>query len=261
MEKHQLSKSTFLRGLQCEKSLFLYKHHYELKDEVSAQQQAIFNQGTQVGLLAQELFPGGKDASPESHFKMQQAIIKTRKFLDAGETIIYEATFQFNGVLAALDILVKTAEGWKAYEVKSSTEVKQINIQDAAVQYYTIINSGITLVDISIVHINNQYIKNGDIDIHQLFSVESVFERVQALLPNIAPQVEKLKKVIHSDSMPIIDIGLHCDKPYPCDFKGHCWKHIPEYSVFDMVNLNKNKKFDLYNKGVNTVDQVQIIGK
>ena len=85
-------------------------------------------------------------------------VIKTKEFLDNGESIIYEATFTHNEVLSALDILVRDDEGWKAYEVKSSTSVSDTFIKDAAIQYYTIVNSGIDLVDISIVHINNNYV-------------------------------------------------------------------------------------------------------
>ena len=62
-------------------------------------------------------------------------------------------------------------DGWKAYEVKSSTKVSDTYIKDASIQYYTITNSGIYLKDISIVYINNQYIKNGEIDINELFVV------------------------------------------------------------------------------------------
>jgi hypothetical protein len=125
MSTHLLSKSTFLRGLQCKKSLYLYKHFYDLKDDITPQQRAIFNQGNEVGILAQQFFPNGVDASPESHFKMQESVDKTKEFIEVGESVIYEATFEFNGVLAALDILVKDDEGWKAYEVKSSTKVSE----------------------------------------------------------------------------------------------------------------------------------------
>ena len=48
-----------------------------------------------------------------------------KEFIEKGEQIIYEATFQHNGVIAALDILVKESDGWKAYEVKSSTSVSE----------------------------------------------------------------------------------------------------------------------------------------
>ena len=258
MKRYKLSKSTFIRGLQCEKSLYLYKHHYKLKDPTPISQQAVFDQGTNIGLLAQELFPNGVDASPENHFKMVESVGKTLDFISKGETTIYEATFQHDGVLAALDILVKDDNGWKAYEVKSSTKVSDIYIKDAAIQYYTITNSGIDLKDISIVHINNQYTKYGELDIHQLFTIESVYDEVLEFLPQIPNEVRRLKKVIESPELPNVDIGNHCSDPYDCDFKRTCWKHIPEYSIFNISRLNKSKKFDLYNQGIITLNQIDL---
>ena len=258
MSKSRLSKSTFIRGLQCEKSLYLYKHQYRLKDPTPSSLQAVFDQGTNIGLLAQELFPNGADASPENHFKMFESVRKTQKFISQGESIIYEATFLYTDVLAALDILVKDEEGWKAYEVKSSTKVSDTYIKDAAIQYYTITNSGIDLKDISIVHINNQYIKDGELDIHQLFTIESVYDQVLEFLPRIPNEVRRLKNVIESPDIPNVDIGNHCSDPYDCDFKGTCWKHIPDYSIFNISRLNKDKKFDLYHQGVITLDDIDL---
>jgi hypothetical protein len=54
-----LSKSQFIRGLQCPKSLCLYKTQPDLRDQVSQAQEAIFQAGTDVGIVAQGLFPGG----------------------------------------------------------------------------------------------------------------------------------------------------------------------------------------------------------
>ena len=253
-----LSKSTFIRGLQCEKSLYLYKHNYDLKDEAPPQLQAIFNQGTNVGILAQYLFPNGVDASPSSYLKMQESVFKTLEFIKNGEEIIYEATFQFNGVIAALDILVKDSIGWKAYEVKSSTSVSETYIMDAAIQYYTIVNSGIDLKDISIVHINNQYVKDGDIDIPELFTVESVYDKVLEVLPSIPNKITSFKNVIAQKEVPVKDIGAHCNSPYNCDFKGQCWKHIPDYSIFNISRLSTDKKFKLYQNGVLNFDELDI---
>ena len=254
----RLSKSTFLRGLQCEKSLYLYKHHYNLKDLTSSSLQVVFDQGTNIGLLSQKLFPNGVDASPENHFKVIESVGKTLGFINEGNTVIYEATFLFDEVLAALDILVKDEEGWKAYEVKSSTKISETYVRDAAIQYYTISNSGIDLKDISIVHINNQYFRDGELDVHQLFTIESVYAQVLEYLPKIPNEVRRLKSVIEYSEIPNIDIGPHCSEPYDCDFKGTCWKHVPEYSVFNISRLTKDKKFDLYNQGVITLDQIDI---
>jgi hypothetical protein len=258
MGKALLSKSTFLKGLQCEKQLYLYKKNYNLKDPVSSQTQAIFDQGTEVGLMAQELFPGGVDASPDSHFNLHESVAKTKQFIDSGQTVIYEATFQFNNVIAALDILIKDAAGWKAYEVKSSTSIKPVNLDDAAIQYYTIVNSGIDLVDFSIVHINNQYVKQVDINVDELFTIASVFDEVIAKQTMIPSKIDHFVSVLEKDSVPDIDIGPQCSDPYDCDFKGFCWQHIPAYSVFDISRLSTKNKFELYNQGIVSLDQIDL---
>ena len=56
-----------------------------------------------------------------------------------------------------------------------------------------------------------------------------------------------LHTTLSKDSVPNIDIGTHCSYPYDCNFKSHCWKHIPEYSIFDLSRLNKKIKWSLYN--------------
>jgi predicted RecB family nuclease len=122
-------------------------------------------------------------ALPKVIYDFQAAVIRTQEEIKKGTKIIYEAAFQYNGVLAALDILVKDKDGWKAYEVKSSTSISEAYHLDATIQYYAITNSGIELKDISIVYINNEYEKNGPIDVNQLFTIESVKEAVLELLP------------------------------------------------------------------------------
>ena len=68
---HILSKSTFLRGCQCHKSLWLYKNENILREAISEAQQAIFDKGTIVGAIARDLYPGGIDASPIDSFHYQ----------------------------------------------------------------------------------------------------------------------------------------------------------------------------------------------
>lgn len=243
MEKHLLSKSTFIKGIQCEKALYYHKYKRELSDEISAAHQAIFLQGTSIGELARELFPGGLDCSTRNDFNFQSAVIITRKEIEKGTNITYEATFQYDGVLAVLDILVNHVDGWRAYEVKSSTEISLTHELDATIQYYTIINSGIDLLDISIVHINYKYEKNGPIDIRELFVSTAVKSRALGFLPLISNQVQKLKSILLNDSEPNVDICSHCSNLYPCNFKGNCWKDVPNYSIFNIAGLGPKKKF------------------
>lgn len=256
MAGYQLSKSTFMYGVQCDKLLYLNKHHRHLKDPVSPDLQAVFTRGKNIGLLAQQCFPGGKDASPVSYFRMMDAVKTTRDLIHQGHTIIYEATFLFEGVLAALDILVKEDDGWKGYEVKSSTKISNAYLLDAALQYYVIKGSGIELEDFSLMHLNKNYIRQENLDLKQLFathSVKELCEKIGILLPE---EIERFKQLLQGDSIPEKDIGPHCTDPYDCNFKGHCWKHVPEYSIFNITNLPASKAFEWYRKGALLLEQL-----
>lgn len=256
--KTSLSKSTYLRGLQCKKSLYLYKHHYNQRDAIPPSTQAVFDSGHEVGELAQSLFPGGDDASPENYFQRQESVSKTADLIQQGVTTIYEAAFLYDDIFVAVDILHKDNQGWKGYEVKSSTKISDTNRHDASIQYYVIKNSGIDLFDLSIVHINNQYTREGELDIKSLFTIESVMDEVELLVDAIPDRINRLRGVIQMENPPTVDIGPHCSDPYDCDFRGTCWKHIPEYSVFDLAGLWTSRKFELYKDGIITFDQIDL---
>ena len=80
-----------MRGKQCPKALWLYKHRRDLLPRIGAQQQAIFDSGTSVGLMAQQLFPGGVDCAPPSPFEFAQSVVDTAAAIARGERVIYEA--------------------------------------------------------------------------------------------------------------------------------------------------------------------------
>ena len=206
--KHILSKSTFMYGCQCPKRLWLHKYKPQLKDELDEEQQAIFQRGTDVGKLAEGLFPGGVDARPKDTFSYQQSVADTAKYIAAGKKVIYEAAFQYEGLLCAVDILVQRGGRWYAYEVKSTTKVKPEQLPDAAFQYYVITHAGLDLKDFSIVHLNNAYIRKGALDINQLFTPESVLASVLEWQGYINTQATQLKVMLQNKTdMPAIAVG------------------------------------------------------
>ncbi|MCB9163579.1 MAG: DUF2779 domain-containing protein [Flavobacteriales bacterium] len=252
---HLLSKSTYIRGRQCPKALWLYKHRRELMPPVDAAQQAVFDTGHQVGLLAQQLFPGGVDCSPETPYDFGPAIAATQAAIARGERIIYEAAFLHEGVLAALDILVHDADGWKAYEVKSSTGVKDTNIHDVALQCHVIEGNGIPLVDVSIVHLNNAYVRRGALDLQQLFAITRIKDAVDQERLSVPARIATLKQVLVGEE-PAVPIGPHCSAPFTCDFMAHCWAHVPGHgSVFEFSNA-RGKEWELYARGIHLLTDI-----
>ena len=256
MGSYLLSKSSFIKGLQCDKHLYLYKYHYKEMDEFSEMQKAIFKRGTNVGILAQQLFAGGEVATTGEPPNYKKGIIKTGELTSKKTKAIYEAAFQFNEVLVINDILVRDGSKWNAYEVKSSTSISETYLNDAALQYYVLSNSGIEINDFSIIYINNQYTRQGELDINELFIIESVLEYILPMQDSIKENVERLKKVITKKSTPYVEIAEHCHNPYKCGFFNYCREHIPEDSIFDFSGMHLKKKYEMYKEGIIKLDDV-----
>lgn len=248
MNKHILSKSTYIRGLQCHKSLYLNKFHPEWRDKLSIEQQAIFNRGIKVGKLAQKLFPNGKEVFVK-RYNYIEAITTTQELIKQGQEVIYEAAFNYNDTLVLIDILVKKDNKWYAYEVKSSLKITHTYLQDAALQYYVIKNCLPDLADIAIVYVNSNYTKKGKLDLQHFFTIQSVKLEAHKKWNEIDTNIATLKNVLAQKSIPSIDIGTHCFSPYTCDFKGMCWKQVPTNTVFDLAELSIQQKFEWYKQG------------
>ncbi len=256
MASHLLSKSSFIRGVQCEKQLYLYKYHYNKMDQLSEMQKAIFKRGTDVGILAQQLFPNGIDASPKSQFEYAKAVVVTKNLINEKQKIIYEASFNFSAVLAVADIVVIEKNGLKVFEVKSSTSISETYIRDAALQYWVISNCGYKIKDFSITYINNQYVRKGEIELDKLFITESVLKLILPLQKWVEENVKGFKKTLSQKIIPKIDIGEHCYDPYTCGFYEYCRKHIPENSIFDLSGVHLNKKYDYYRSGIIKLEDI-----
>ena len=250
---HILSKSTYLKGVKCKKALYLNKYHKNLKDELTEAQKAIFSQGNKVGELAQNLFPGGIDATPETFYDYSKSLEQTKNAVTDGASVIYEASFQFEGVLCAVDILVRDGNMWNAYEVKSTLSVKDIHITDASLQYHVMKKCGIEINDISIIVLDKTYQKQGDVEVDKLFKIESVYDNVLKLQSSVKEKIHELKSVLSAREIPNELIGEKCTKPYDCDFIGHCWKDVPDYSIFNLANLKKKEAERLYHSGVTLI--------
>jgi hypothetical protein len=251
-----LSKSTFIRGYQCPKALYLQKNYPELRDEVSVMQKAVFNRGTEVGILARQLFPGGINASPNLPDNFKEAIRYTGELIDQDFPVIYEAGFTYDDVHCFVDILVREDTGWHAYEVKSSTNLSNIYHLDAALQYYIMRSCSLPLNGIDIIHLNNKYVRHGPLLLQDLFTSHSVTRHAERLEAKVREKIDELKALLLNPGIPQADIGPHCTDPYTCDFMGHCWQGIPDNSIFEVSGLIGRKKWDLYRMGIHRLEDI-----
>lgn len=211
----------------------MQKKHPYLRDKLSIEQRAKFQRGTDVGVLAHDYFPGGIDMSPASPSQFPKKVAETWQNLSNPEVkVMYEAVFQYNDTLIMLDMLVRDGDQWLAVEVKSSLRLSDTYYNDAALQYYVLHGCGVPLSDFKLMYLNADYVKDGAIDVKQLFKLESVMEYVKEREDFVAQNVGRLKAVVAMPHAPVVEIGKQCDNPYPCDFYGHCWKHVQEPNFY-----------------------------
>ena len=254
-----LSKSLYTRGLQCTKALWLKKYKKDVLTPPDASAQAVFDTGNKVGDLACELFVGGKEV-PYENTSFEEKISITKQWMDEGVKDIYEATFKYDDILVMVDILHRTENGWEIYEVKSSTEVKDVYLHDASIQYYVLRGAGLDISKVSIIHINNKYVRGDELEIEKLFKIADVTEDVKLLQDKIPSYLQEFRRCLSDiECEPKIDIGKHCSDPYECDAMNYCWAHIPEYSIFDISGLRSKKKFELYRSGIVHFEQLDDI--
>ena len=255
-KKRSLSKSTLIRSIQCPKSLYLYKNNYALRDKPNTVQQQRFDRGHRVGKLAHQLFPEGKDCSPPNPYSYDASVAATKLLIQQKFNTIFEAAFKHNGILVALDILNYKDGKWYAYEVKSSLKISNTYLLDAAIQYYIITQSGIELEDFFIITINNEYILEDDLEVAKYFKKTSVLEAIKERIPYVETTIQDAIKVLDAPQMPDVPIGVHCAKPYTCDFQGYCWKDIPKNSIWYLPGISMQEKSTWSESGINTVIEI-----
>lgn len=106
-------------------------------------------------------------------------------------------------------------------------------------------------------HINIVYVRRGDIDPEELFTMEDVTDLVEQRLPTIEQELEEMVAVVESEaeSESEVPIGPHCDDPYTCALHDYCWGHLPEHSVFTLSRIG-SKAWGLYDSGIMAIADI-----
>ena len=172
---HLLSKSKYIRGLQCERALWLDVHEPRLA-RYTAEQMRRFDRGRDFEYAFKALFPDGIDLSAELGRNVDLYPARTAQLLDGLSTpqslrdsspvpgehlgsspcpgegdrreavgegykgvVLFEAGFQYDDVLVLADVVCQRVDGsLDIYEVKSGTTLSDTYRRDAALQHYVI---------------------------------------------------------------------------------------------------------------------------
>ena len=253
-----LSKSKYTEGIRCAKNLWLscYK-----KEEAIESSESILENGQEVGDLARHLF--GDDYILIGYGSPKKMIEETKIYLEDKQNIICEASFNYDNNFCSVDILKNDKDGVEIYEVKSSTKIVDIYIDDISYQTWVLKKCGLNVKGSYLVYVNNEYVKNGDLDINKYFKIEDVTGLID--LDKVEKNISYFKDIIDLEEEPIVDIFSNCAKSksvaFPCPFFKYCTRNLPSPNVFDIGwSTRFSKKLDMYEQGYITYEDILEVG-
>ena len=254
MSTDNLSKTLYCLGVQCPKMLWLKKHRPELFDEY-VMNQAVLKTGNEVGDLAMGLF--GDFIEVTYSKELSEMITETQRLLAEGVSVIAEASFAYSGMFCSVDILKNRGSGRvELYEVKSSTEMKEIYFHDIAYQVYVLEKCGLTVEKAALVHIDSSYIRGKELEIEKLFKIEDVTEIVRSMQGDVAERTATFKEMLRLTDEPEQCLGHQCFSPYDCGFWAHCTEELPEKNVFRISGMQTRTKLKYYNQGIISFEEL-----
>ncbi len=223
---HLLSKSKYIRGLQCDRALWLDVYNPRLAKYTREQMQR-FDRGREFEYAFKDTFPNGIDISAELKRNVDAYPELTAMYLDKEEEIdLFEAGFLYDDVLVLADVVHKNTDGTlNIYEVKSGNVLSETYKRDAALQHYVISHCH-KVHDFSIVY-NGSDGDNGA----NGFNVVDLTEELAAQHDEIARNIAAMKEILRHGE-PATPTGQHCLEPYACPYQHYCAQGVRQMSLF-----------------------------
>ena len=241
---HQPTKTDFKYYLDCPESIWLLKNKPQVypKGEFSLFAEKLIKEGYEVEAYAKLLFANGLDlpgyGSPT----------QTQKALTDAHTIYFQPSFNTNkDVFARIDILERLADGtWHIYEVKSSTSIKKDRkhrqIEDVCFQKYVPTECGYIVSKVSIIHLNKEYVKQGDIIPNELLEIEEITENVDAIYSSVVNTINAASNFINKEVInETVCSCKHKTRSNHCDAFRYFNTTIPDYSIYEIGRISAKK--------------------
>lgn len=226
-QSYLLTKSKYIRGLQCDRALWLDVYNPKLA-RYTAEQMRCFDRGREFEYAFKDTFPDGIDISAELKRNTDAYPILTAQLLNQEEEVnLFEAGFLYNDVLVLADVVHRRPDGTlDIYEVKSGSTLSETYKRDAALQHYVIAHCWEV----------NKFcvVYNGMSDLSDRsdnFKVVDLTDELAAQHSEIENNIALMKEILQHGE-PATPTGQHCLEPYACPYQHYCAQGIRQMSLF-----------------------------
>lgn len=242
--------------------------------------------GNEVGEKAQQYFERNYNCVNLDIYEWSLAFEKTKLSLeDKTMEVLFEPSFNYDVCVTKCDILKRNGDGWDLIEVKATTRAKKEHFYDVFYQYYILINCGINIKNVFLMHLNSQYCREGELDFDQLFIINDEYHintgnSVEKIMTSINQEIKKniisfhlqqIKTILKLPKEQILAwlIKNQCYNDNKEKYCCHVYTALPEkYTVFNLYRMRKAKKAELfYEKNMLSLfdishqDMIELFGK
>lgn len=155
-------------------------------------------------------------------------------------------------LIMPVSLLIKDGKKAIRYKIKSNTNVIPEDVMEFAFQalilrkYYQMEKFYVILVD-------NNYTFQGNLELNKLFKVVDITDDVLQLLPEIEKMRQEALSVL---SLKTPDTLEPCWDPDDCICLKVCHPVLPEFSIFNIPHLGKEKKRQLIEMGIKEASHI-----
>lgn len=202
----QLSKSDYMLFLKHPAWLWVKKNDPSKIPPVDDNTQALFDAGHLFEPYAESLFPEGTtvgfsfDDSEASYWTMPQ---RTQDAIANGARVLFQPRFEWGQFTCICDIVSFSNEKeLDLYEIKASTSAKVEHEFDLAFQVAVLEGCGYIVRSISVIHVNNKYVRNGPINAKEITKIEDITDKVRSKEELTAKYMPMALSVAGQNTMP-----------------------------------------------------------
>lgn len=254
-----ISKTDYVLWRACPKNAWLRTHKPEIyyATELTEFEQSVIDMGIEVEWVARGLFPEGVLVPGPK----EEAQENTANFLAASTRTLFQPVVERDELLAVIDVLEhdsNTGE-YSIFEIKSSTRVEKEHLYDLAFQVILLRRNGLSVGRASIIHLNARYVRQGELNIQQLFETMDLTAEVDSLMETVSREIEEAKKYLLNEAEPTGSCScIYKPRSKHCTTFEYSNPNIPRYGVHDIARIGSNPKKlkELIDQGIYELDEV-----
>ena len=121
-------------------------------------------------------------------------------------------------------------------------DAKHNHLKDACYQKYVLIENEYKVSKVSIIHLNKEFIKNGDVVANELLEIEDVSEAIEGLYSSVVNDINAASNFINKEVINENECSCRYNtRSNHCDSFNYFNKDIPEFSIYEIGNIRAKK--------------------